>query len=142
MSLATVRVIVFWLFLGAIVGEIIHFLWWNAMYLLLRKKYDPLLFREPYFTPGELVVYSAWPLSLGRATSYIKMIAGWRRFNRFRNLDIPIVESAFVRFLCHAWINALWIIVTTLLVCTLYGGIDMLFFSESLLSSNSPTYKS
>lgn len=103
------------------------FVYWNVLYWMLKKKYDPLLFKEPFFNKNEIEVFSVWPFSLVKATAYILLIANYSvARKRFKNFENPVNESAPVKFFCHLLIIATLIFGSIFLVGIILGLVDML----------------
>jgi len=128
MPLDEVRNWVFWLSLISIAAIFIHFIYWNILYIYL-KKYDPILFKEPYFSVNEIAVYSSWPLGLVKVAAYIFLITNSKiSKKRFANLIEPISESMTIKYLCHIWEISLFSIVVVFSLSLLWVGIDILFF--------------
>jgi len=78
----------------------------------LSKKYDPHFFKSPYFTEGEVAVYSSWPLSLIRYATYI-VFAGFPwlvQKRRFKGHASPYLPGAYLKLGCQLW-----------LICTVLG---------------------
>lgn len=73
---------------------------------LLAKKYDDTFFKTPYFTEGEIGVYSSWPLSLIRFATYIIYSAFplilHRR--RFKGHTSPYKPNLLMRLSCQLWL--------------------------------------
>ena len=114
-------------FFVSIFAIFILFIYWNVLYWFLKKKYDPLLFREPYFNKNEIEVFNVWPFSLVKATAYILLIANFSiAKKRFKDLDNPVKESAPVKFFCHLLIVATLIFGSIFVIGFIMGLIDML----------------
>jgi len=66
------------------------------MHNILYPRLDPILFKEPWFNPAQLEMFSAWPLSLIKTVIYMFLIAYpnlIRKKKRFKNLkEVPPVE--------------------------------------------------
>jgi len=130
MSLDEFRELFFLLALISIIAIFVHFIYWNILYLYLRK-YDPILFKEPYFSTSELSVYRSWPLSLIKATSYILLLTNSRiSRKRFSALTESISESKTLIFLCHFWKILLALIIFIVTLCVIWVGIDMAFIEH------------
>lgn len=81
----------------------------HVLGFLLARRYDRHFFKPPYFTPGEVAVYSAWPLSLLRYGTYI-MHTGFPRIlhrRRFKGHASPYTPGRFMKLSCQAWLIAL-----------------------------------
>lgn len=63
------------IFGGSVILTFTFIVMWHVFHIILCKKYDDLLFREPYFRITELEVYSSWPLGLFRSMEYIVLLA-------------------------------------------------------------------
>lgn len=61
------------------------------LHVSLSKRFDLLLFKEPYFKEPELGIYDSWPLSFIKSTNYILLIA-WPKLvqKRFSKLESDI----------------------------------------------------
>lgn len=106
---------------------LILFLYWNILYLLLKKKYDKLLFKEPYFNKNEIAVYSVWPFSLVKATAYILLIVDSSiAKKRFKSLEYPIDESVLLKYLCYLLIFATFVFGGIFIIGLAWGAVDML----------------
>ena len=78
----------------------------------LAKKYDQHFFKPPYFTEGEVAVYSSWPLSLIRYATYI-LFAGFPwlvQKKRFKGHASPYLPGAYLKLSCQLW-----------MICTVLG---------------------
>lgn len=120
--------IVFWLLVISSIAIFILIVYWNILHLFLTRKYDPILFRAPYFNSSELGVYSVWPFSLVKTTGYILLItnAPFAK-KRFKGLEQLIVkESLLVKFFCYLW--EVWFLVFggIFTICIILSGIDMI----------------
>lgn len=102
-----------WLFVITLFGGPIYFL--TIIFLqhilgyLLSKKYDPHFFKPPYFTLGEVAVYSSWPMSLMRYGTYI-IFAGFPRIlqkRRFKGHASPYTPGRLMKVCCQMWLIAL-----------------------------------
>ncbi len=115
----------------SLIGIFLFFVYWNALYFILTRKYDRILFKKPYFNANELGVYSAWPFSLVKATAYILLITNSSiSKKRFKELKEPVSESGLIWLLCHIWKVSLLIIVCMFAIGMIWGGLDMLIFDK------------
>lgn len=72
----------------------------------LAKIYDYHFFKPPYFTHGEIAVYSAWPLSLIKYATYIIYTAyPWTLHQRrFKGQVSPYSPGKLLKSSCQAWV--------------------------------------
>lgn len=106
---------------------LVLFFYWNILYLLLTRRYDKLLFKEPFFNKNEITVYSVWPFSLVKATAYILLITNSSiAKKRFKSLDEPINESKIIMFFCYFLIYATLFFGGIFFIGMLWGAVDML----------------
>lgn len=102
-----------WLALILIVGLpaifIILIVLQHLLGTFLSKKYDPHFFKQPYFTVGELTVYSAWPLNLIKMATYILFTAyPWTlQKRRFKDQLSPYSPSGLIKLCSQLWVFAL-----------------------------------
>lgn len=101
--------IVFFAFLfGIIILGFVLIIYVIAMHNIMYKRFDPILFREPWFSSAELVMYSAWPLSLVKTVQYMFLISmpNYARRRRFkgvtRELEVLKISKA-LRIACHVY---------------------------------------
>jgi hypothetical protein len=75
---------------------------------LLAKKYDEHFFKPPYFTQGEVAVYSSWPMSLMRYLTYILFTAfPWTvHKRRFKGHESPYTPGRPMKLSCQIWVIA------------------------------------
>ena len=123
------------IFGGSVILTVTFIVLWHMLHFILCKKYDDLLFREPYFRVTELAVYSAWPLSLFRSMGYILLLSvpSLATKRRFKNVALDRSNEFFLVIFCKLF----------LLVCVLdilfvlgvvIGGIVSYFPNASSLS--------
>jgi hypothetical protein len=87
---------------GMVILPFIMIVLWHMLHFILCKKYDDLLFREPYFRITELAVYSAWPLSLFRSMGYVLLLGApsLATKRRFKNVVLDLSEEFFLVLAC------------------------------------------
>ena len=90
----------------------------------LAQKYDKVFFKSPYFTTGEIGVYSSWPFSLIRFATYIIHAAfpAILHKRRFKGQESPYKPSKLIKISCQLWLVVLMacIIVTPILIVFLF----------------------
>lgn len=109
----------FGLFFGALAIAITIILLWHILHIILCKKYDELLFKQPYFRPTELAVYSSWPMSLFRSMSYILLIGtpSLATKRRFKGVRLELSDSFFLVLICRTFLFL--VVLDILLVSTI-----------------------
>jgi len=96
------------LFVGSIVFTSVVL--WLILHPILCKKYDKILFREPYFRLNfgltELAVYRSWPLSLFRSMGYILLlgIPTLAKKRRFKGVSIDTTNETFLMITCKIFL--------------------------------------
>jgi len=83
---------------------------------VLSKKYDPIYFKPPYFTDGEVETYGSWPLSLLRYATYI-VFTGFPKIllnRRFKGHASQYIPSVYVKLICQLWLVLLVICIIAL----------------------------
>jgi len=76
---------------------------------ILAKGYDPDYFKPPYFTDGEIAVYSSWPLCLLRYATYI-IYSGFPKLlflRRFKGHSSSYVPGRLVIAISRIWVICL-----------------------------------
>lgn len=102
-----------WLFLITLLGGPAYFLTLiliqHVLGYLLAIKFDEHFFKPPYFTPGEVGVYSVWPFSLLRYGTYIMFTAfPWTlHIRRFKGHASPYAPGVIMKLCCQFWVFAL-----------------------------------
>jgi hypothetical protein len=91
---------------GMVILPIIMIVLWHILHFILCKKYDELLFREPYFRLTELAVYSTWPLSLFRSMGYVLLLGApsLATKRRFKNVVLDLSEELFLVLACKIFL--------------------------------------
>jgi len=72
-----------------------------VMHNILYRRLDPILFKEPWFNPQQLVMFNAWPLSFFKTINYLFLLTypnyARKRNKKFKDLkDIPHVEPSIL----------------------------------------------
>ena len=95
------------LFFGSVVLAFTTVVLWHILHLVLCKKYDKILFREPYFRLTELTVYRSWPLSLFRSMGYILLlgIPTLAKKRRFKGVSIDTTNETFLIITCKIFLT-------------------------------------
>ncbi len=99
-----------WLALAFILGLPVIFLILmiiqHTLGYYLSKVYDPILFKQPYFSLREITVYRSWPLSLIKAATYILFTAyPWAlQEKRFKGHASPYIPSVAMKMGCRLWV--------------------------------------
>lgn len=103
------------IFGGSVILTVAFLFLWHVLHFILCKKYDDLLFREPYFRVTEIAVYNAWPLSLFRSMGYALLLGmpSLATKRRFKNVVLDRSNEYFLVLFCKLF----------LLICVL----DILF---------------
>ena len=106
-----------WSALGLIVGvpllSIIIIFLQHVLGYFLSNKYDRHFFKPPYFTEGEVGVYSTWPLSLIRYATYI-VFAGFPwlvQKRRFKGHASPFMPGIYLKLGCQLWTLGLIVLI-------------------------------
>ncbi len=83
---------------GVVVMTISIIILWHILHIVLCKKYDKILFKQPYFRETELGVYSAWPLSLMRSMGFIGLLGmpGLFKKRRFQGIELDLSGELFL----------------------------------------------
>ncbi len=94
------------IFGGSVMLTVAFIVMWHILHFILCKKYDDLLFREPYFRVTELAVYSSWPLSLFRSMGYILLLSvpSLATKRRFKNVALDHSNDYFLVLLCKLFL--------------------------------------
>jgi len=94
------------LFMGSIVLAFTTVVLWHILHLILCKKYDKILFREPYFRLTELTVYHSWPLSLLRSMGYILLLGvpTLAKKRRFKGITLDTSKDFFIVLTCKIFL--------------------------------------
>ena len=81
----------------------------HVLGFILAKNLDNYFFKPPYFTEGEVEVYSSWPMSLLRYATYIIHIAFPTILHkrRFKGHDSPYIPGKMLKISCQLWFFAL-----------------------------------
>ena len=113
------------LFGGAVALALTIVLMWHILHIILCKKYDEILFREPYFRITELTVYSSWPLSLFRSMGYILLLAApsLATKRRFKGVVLDLDKDYFLVFLCKAFLWLVGVSLLFVLIIIVWGNI-------------------
>jgi len=95
------------IFVGFFLCGTITILLWQLLHIILCKKYDELLFKEPYFRLTELSVYDAWPLSLFRSMGYIWLLAApsLAKKRRFKGVSIDYSNEFWLVQACRIFLT-------------------------------------
>ena len=99
---------------------------WAAIHLTLLPKLDPILFRQPFFQPKELLNYQIFPLSLFRSLNYIYLIVCPKlaKKKRFKNFDEPLPIGRIMTMACriHALLYLLILLIgAPILLLSVWG---------------------
>lgn len=91
---------------GMVILPLITIFLWHILHFILCKKYDDLLFRQPYFRITELAVYSAWPLSLFRSMGYVLLLGvpSLATKRRFKNVVLDLSNDFFLVLVCKTFL--------------------------------------
>ena len=73
--------------------------------VVLAKNLDKHFFKPPYFTEGEMSIYSSWPMSALRYATYIVYIAfpPLLHKRRFKGHKSPYIPGNIVKLSCQLW---------------------------------------
>ena len=90
------------IFGGSVILTVAFLLLWHVLHFILCRKYDDLLFKEPYFRITELAVYNAWPLSLFRSMGYALLLGvpSLATKRRFKNVVLDRSNDYFLVLFC------------------------------------------
>ncbi len=116
------------MFGGSLILTAVILILWHILHLILCKKYDSLLFKEPHFRFNELAVYSSWPLSLFRSMGYILLIAlpTLARKRRFKDVKIDFSNGFFIIAICRIFLLICILDIIFIVVIVLMGTIPSL----------------
>ena len=91
---------------------------------ILYRKFDHILFIQPYFTQTELALYAAWPLGLLRSMMYMTLILfpNHARKKRFKELKQKISVSRPLKIACALCMSFLFLTALLGVAFFLYGG--------------------
>jgi len=94
------------IFGGSVILTVTFIVLWHILHFILCKKYDDLLFREPYFRLTELAVYGSWPLSLFRSMGYILLLGvpSLATKRRFKNVVIDHSKEYLLVLFCKLFL--------------------------------------
>ena len=118
------------IFGGIVIASLIIIILWHALHYVLCKKYDALLFREPYFRLTELIVYSSWPLSLFRSMGYIVLLGvpSLAKRRRFKCVTLDSSNEYFLVLLCRIFIVVGVLGILFLLTMFTWAGVSYIFY--------------
>lgn len=113
------------LFIGMVVISGTIIILWHILHFILCHKYDASLFKEPYFRPTELGVYSSWPMSLFRSMGYISYVAlpGLSIRRRFKDRSPDKSNGIVLVFVCRLFLFMILIGVLSALSLLVWGAL-------------------
>ena len=111
------------LFGGAVAIALTTVVLWHILHVLLCKKYDELLFKQPYFRVTELAVYSSWPLSLFRSMSYILLLGApsLAKIKRFKGVTLDHSNDFFLVVTCRIFLSLVGLGVIFVLIMMIWS---------------------
>lgn len=99
------------------------------MHNILYRRLDSTLFKEPWFSPAQLIMFKSWPMSFIKTVIYMFLIAYpnyIRKKKRFRDLkNVPVVEPSII-LACKLY--------TTLHVAMILIGVAWMLFIFSVFA--------
>lgn len=100
-----------------------------VMHNMLSPRLDPILFKEPWFHPQQLIIFNSWPMSFIKSVIYMFLIAYpnyTRRKKRFKDLkEVPVVSSS-IQNACKLY--------TILHLLMVFSGIVMFLYVGSIIA--------
>jgi len=90
---------------GAVLG-IILLVFLIVMNIILSKRLDPILFKEPWFNPQQLTMFDAWPLSFIKTVIFMFLIAYpdyIRKKKRFKDLKVVPEVQPSIKLACKIY---------------------------------------
>ncbi len=107
---------------GMVLSTLIMILFWHILHFILCRRYDDILFREPYFRVTELAVYSAWPLSLFRSMGYILLLGvpSLATKRRFKNVVLDHSNDYFLVLFCKLFLFICMLSIFFLLILVIW----------------------
>ena len=96
---------------------------WHILHFILCRKFDAILFRQPYFRITELAVYSSWPLSLFRSMGYILLLGvpSIAKNRRFKGVELNTSGQFALVLACRVFLISVIFGVLFLLVTIIWG---------------------
>jgi len=105
---------------GGLVLAAVLMLCANIMYLILARRLDPILFREPWFSSAELALYSSWPLCLFKVNQYMFLFTFPNRSKRKRfiglNQSLPVGNSIRIASKIYSYMTILFLLIGAVLI--------------------------
>ncbi len=93
----------------------------HVMHFILTRKFDSLLFKEPYFRKNELFVYTIWPFSLIRTIGYMLFLVfpDYVKRKRFKDVELNLDRGSALVFFSQLFLFV--VVVESLLVLAMIG---------------------
>lgn len=110
---------------GGAVITLINILLWHILHIILCKKYDAILFKQPYFRITELAVCRSWPLSLYRSMGYILLIGVPKltKKRRFKGVTLDDSNGFLLVFVCKMFLLLVVLGLLFILIFIVWGAI-------------------
>lgn len=117
-------IIFFTIMIASLILFFINAILWVTLHNILYKKLDALLFRKPWFSPAELVMYSSWPLSLIKSMLYMVLISfpNFSKKRRFKGINQNLEIKGILMITCKACVYLLFLTTFFGIAFFLYGG--------------------
>lgn len=77
----------------------------HIQHFLLLKRFDEIWFNDKYFSPGEIAIYSSYPLSIVRSISYSCAIClPFTVKKRYKDLSPARNSSKLIKSISYLWL--------------------------------------
>ncbi len=100
---------------GGLALAVVLILYANVMLIILSRRLDPILFREPWFSSAEMVMYSSWPLSLFKVSQYMLLFTfpNASKRKRFIGLkqSLPVGKSIRIASKVYSYMTILFLLI-------------------------------